>query len=129
MLNMTTDKAIPAKPERRKFMRHNEGTLQLCLRRKGLMHSFNKREPVEWLNFNEFGLAFSCATHFDINETILIDLKTPFSTLHDVVAIIHNARKKAGEYRYGVQFYFGANSYMSSSEIREKLSAIEQLLI
>ena len=125
---MTTDKAIPARPERRKYIRHNEGTLQLCIRRKGLLRSLSKREPAEWLNFNEFGLAFSCDTHFEISETILIDLKTPTSTLHDIVAIIHNARKQAGKCRYGVQFYFGANSYMRSAEVREKLLAIEQLL-
>jgi len=128
MLNMTTDKAMPTKLDRRKYMRHNEGTLQLCIRRKGLLHSFSKREPAEWMNFNEYGLAFSCGTPFDINETILIDLKTPTTTLHDIVAIIHNARKQAGKYRYGVQFYFGANSYMRSTEVRNDLLAIEELL-
>lgn len=128
MLNMNTDKAIPVRPERRKYMRHNEGTLQLCIRRKGLLSSFSKKESAEWLNFNEFGLAFSCDTHFEVNETILINLKTPSTNLHDIVAIIHNARKQAGKYRYGVQFYFGANSYMRSSEVRENLLAIKELL-
>lgn len=128
MLNMTIDKNMQSILDRRKYMRHNEGVLELCIRRKGLLHSFSKRESVEWLNFNEFGLAFSCDTHFDINETILIDFKTPPNCLHDIVAIIHNARRQAGKFRYGVQFYFGANSYMRSTEVREKLLAIEESL-
>lgn len=128
MPNMIINKAIPAKPDRRKYLRHNEGTLQLCIRRKGVLHAFSKRTPAEWLNFNEFGLAFSCDTHFEINEKILIDLKTPTMTLHDVVAIVHHARRQAGKYRYGIQFYFGANSYMSSTETREKLLAIRDEL-
>lgn len=128
MQKMTTDKAIPAKAERRKYMRQNSGILKLCIRRKGLLRALSKGEAGEWLNFNEFGLAFSCQTHFQINETILLDLKTPSITLHDIVAIIHNARKQAGKLRYGVQFYFGANSYMRSTEVKAQLLQIEQEL-
>lgn len=129
MLKITTEKNIPTRPDRRKYMRHNVDALQLSIRRKGLLHSFSRIESVEWLNFNEFGLAFSCDTHFDISETILIDFKTPPNCLHDIVSIIHNARKQGGKFRYGVQFYFGANSYMRSSEVRKKLLAIENMLI
>lgn len=128
MPNMTIDKAIQAKPERRKYMRHNDGVLQLCIRRKGLLRSFAKGEPAEWLNYNEFGLAFSCDTRFEINETIIIDIKTADITLNDMVAVIHNARRQTGSFRYGVQFYFGANSYMRSTEVRDKLLEIEREL-
>ena len=128
MPNMTTDKAIQNKPERRKYMRHNGGILQLCLRRKGLLRSFTKGESAEWLNFNEFGMAFSCRSRFEINEAIIMDIKTPNIALHDVIAVIHNARRQAGIFRYGVQFYYGANSYMRSTEVKEKLLAIEQEL-
>lgn len=128
MLKMSTDKTIPAKPERRKYLRQNAGSLKLCIRRKGLLRSFTKGEPVEWLNFNEHGLAFSSESHFEINETVLLDLKTPCTTLHDIVAVVHNARKQAGKFRYGVQFYFGANSYMRSAEVRADLLEIEEEL-
>ncbi len=126
MPDMTINKAIPNKPERRKYMRHNGGVLKLCIRRKGLLRSFTKGEPAEWLNFNEFGLAFSCQCRFDINETVILDIKSPTITLNDIVAVIHNARRQAGSFRYGVQFYFGANSYMRSDEVRKKLLAIEK---
>lgn len=126
---MTNDKNMQSKFNRRKYMRHNEGELQFCVHRKGLMYSFNKRHTVEWLNFNEYGLAFSCDIHFDINETILVDFKTSPNRLSDIVAIIHNARRQADKFRYGAQFYFGANSYMRSSEVRKKLLAIEESLI
>ena len=120
---------MPTKLDRRKYMRHNEGALQLCVRRKGLLHRFSKGQSVECQNFNEFGLALSCDTLFDINETILIDFKTPLHCLHDIVAIVHHARRQAGKFRYGVQFYFGANSYMRSTEVRAKLLAIEESMI
>ncbi|MEZ5525234.1 MAG: hypothetical protein R3E62_09805 [Pseudomonadales bacterium] len=125
---MTQEKSIPAKPERRKYLRQNAGTLKLCIRRKGLLRSFTKGEPAEWLNFNGHGLAFACKNHFEINETLLLDLKTPKTTLHDIVAVVHNARKQAGKFRYGVQFYFGANSYMRSAEVRKFLQQIEEEL-
>lgn len=128
MLKMSTDNVIPARPDRRKYLRQNAGTLKLCIRRKGLLRSFTKGEPVEWLNFNVHGLAFSCHSHFEINETVLLDIKTPSTTLHDIVAVIHNARKQAGKFRYGVQFYFGANSYMRSAEVRAHLLQIENEL-
>ena len=125
MPDMNTIKSNLNRPERRKYMRHNGGILQLCIRRKGLLHSFGKGEHAEWLNFNEFGMAFSCETRFQINETIIIDIKTPNTTANDIVAVIHNARRQAGLCRYGVQFYFGANSYMRSTEIKDKLLRIE----
>ena len=99
--------------------------VQLCIRHKGLLRSFNKGVPAELLNFNEFGLVFSCQTRFEINENILIDIKTPGATLDDLVAVVHNARKQAGKFRYGAQFYFGTNSYMRSAEVREHLLQIE----
>ena len=128
MLKMSNDKAIPASPECRKYIRQNADTLQLCIRRKGLLHSFSKREPVQWLNLNTHGFAFSSHSHFAINEIILVDFKCASTTLHDIVAVIHNARKQAGEFRYGAQFYFGANSYMRSAEVRAQLEQIEQEL-
>lgn len=125
---MATEKNISDNPERRKYVRHNEGLLKLSIRRKGLFRSFTKGETAEWLNFNEFGLAFSCNCRFEINETIILDIKTPTTTLHDIVAVIHNARRQAGKFRYGVQFYCGANSYMQSDEVRKKLLAIKKEL-
>ena len=57
-----------------------------------------------------------------------MDIKTPTTTINDVVAVVHNARRQAGLFRYGVQFYFGANSYMRCEEVKKSLLAIEKEL-
>jgi len=114
--------------ERRKYVRYNEGAMHVWIKRRGLLREFIKGEAAEWFNFNQHGMAFSCSTHLNINEELLIDLKVGNLAVHSLVAVIHNARRQAGKYRYGVQFCFGANSHMQSHEIKELLCSVEQLL-
>lgn len=114
--------------ERRKYVRFNEGVMRVWIRRRGLLREFIKGEPAEWLNFNQFGLAFASKQQFEINDEIIIDIKTTTTTVSDLVAVIHNARRQAGKFRYGVQFYFGANSHMQSTEVRDLLDTIEEFL-
>ena len=111
--------------DRRKYVRFNVGALQLQCRRRGLLNQLTKPESVDWLNFNQFGFAFSSAQRFEINEKIIVSIKAQTCTLKDLVAVIHNARRQGGVFRYGAQFYFGANSYMKSPDIIEALAQIE----
>ena len=114
--------------ERRKYVRYNEGAMQVWVKRRSLLREFIKGEAVEWLNFNQHGMAFASNIHLNIHEEVLINLKIGNFSIHALVAVIHNARRQAGKYRYGVQFSFGANSHMKSHEIKELLCAVEQLL-
>ena len=114
--------------ERRKFIRLNEGKLQVCVKRCTLLDEFGKGEDVQWLNFNQFGIAFVSDVHYSINEKISLCLKTDSLKASNIVGVIHNARRHAGAYRYGVQFYFGANAYMRSSEAKALLTDLESLL-
>lgn len=115
--------------ERRKYVRYNEGVMDVWIKRRSLLREFIKGEPAEWFNFNQYGMAFSSNVHLNIHEEILMDIKVAHLSVHSLVAVIHNARRQAGKYRYGVQFYFGANSHMQSHEIKELLCQIEQLLV
>lgn len=119
---------VPKVNERRKYVRYNEVFMDVLVKRNSIVHELIKGEHVDWLNFNRYGLAFACNRRFNINEKILIDLKTSMLCLTNLVAVIHNARRQNNKFRYGVQFYFGANSYMSSVEIQEMLDVIEQAL-
>lgn len=118
----------PKLGERRKYVRFNEMLMNVLVKRNSIVHELIKGEQVEWLNFNRYGLAFACERHFNINEKILIDIKISALSITNLVAVIHNARRQNNKFRYGVQFYFGANSYMSSVEIQEMLDLIEQSL-
>lgn len=114
--------------ERRKYVRFNEGVMDVWIRRRGLLREFIKGEPVQWFNFNRYGMAFAGMAHLNIHEEILIDVKIGNLVASDLVAVVHNARRQAGKYRYGVQFYFGANSHMQSEEVKELLASFEQML-
>jgi len=99
--------------------------MKVCAKRRGLIREIRRGEKVEWLNFNRFGIAFSCLTRLDIQEKIILDIHTSQCKLKGLVAVVHNARRTSGKYRYGVQFCFGANSYMGSADIREALATLE----
>mgnify|MGYP002713173294 CR=1 FL=1 len=114
--------------ERRKYVRFNEGAMNVWIRRRRFLKEFIKGEPVNWINFNQYGMAFSSTTHLDVHEEILVNVKTTDISLTNLVAVVHNARRQAGTNRYGVQFYFGANSHMQCYETRELLALIEQRL-
>lgn len=128
MRQQTNIQPIASCKERRKYVRFNEGMMRVWIRRRGLLREFIKGEPAQWLNFNQFGLAFASKRQFEINDELIIDIKTATVTVTDLVAVIHNARRQAGKFRYGVQFYFGANSHMQSNEVKELLDSIEELL-
>jgi len=117
-----------ARNERRKFVRLNEGSMQVNVKRCGLLDEFGKGEDVEWLNYNQFGIAFVSKNHFNINEKLTLTLKTDTIKAPNLIGVVHNARRQAGKYRYGVQFYFGANAYMKSAEVKELLAALEDTL-
>ena len=119
---------VPKMPERRKYIRFNEVVMNVFVKRNSIVHELIKGEPVEWLNFNRYGLAFACHRRFNINEKVLVDLKTKTLCVNNLVAVIHNARRQNKQFRYGVQFYFGANSYMNSAEMQDMLDTLEQTL-
>jgi len=102
--------------------------MHIHVKRNSIVHELIKGEQVEWMNFNRYGLAFSCERKFNVNEKILIDIRTSVLSITNLVAIIHNARRQNNQFRYGVQFYFGANSYMNSVEMQDMLDAIEHFL-
>jgi len=114
--------------ERRKYMRFNQGAMSVWIRHRSFLKEFVRGEPVDWINFNQYGLAFSSTTHLAIHEEILVNIKASGIALNNLVAVVHNARRQAGVYRYGVQFYFGANSHMQCCETRELLALVEQQL-
>jgi hypothetical protein len=118
----------PANIERRKYVRFSKVDMRIHVKRNSIVHELIKGERVDWLNFSRYGLAFACQRKFNVNEKILIDIKTSAHRITNLVAVIHNARRQNNLFRYGVQFYFGANSYMSSAEIQDVLDAIEQSL-
>ncbi len=114
--------------EQRKYRCFNLDGMHIRVKHKGMLREFVKGVAVEWLNFNRCGLSFMSNRHFEIHERIVIDITTSNCAVRQLVAIIHNARKQAGIFRYGAQFYFGANSHMQTREIIEALQTIEQSL-
>ena len=49
--------------------------MKVCAKRRGLIREIRRGEKVEWLNFNRFGIAFSCLTRLDIQEKIILDIQ------------------------------------------------------
>ncbi len=111
--------------DQRKYVRYNDGAMCICFKRQRFLHELRKAIEVDWINFNQYGFCFSTIIRLDMCEQIIVNIKTPATCLKGLVAVIHNARRQGGKYRYGAQFYYGANSYMQSPDVQDALARIE----
>ncbi len=125
---------IDRRDSRRKNVRYAHGNLFVTVKRHGFMNRFLKPQIVNWMDFNQFGMAFISDHKYNAGSELLIELSIDDlddinkESVSEVIGIVTNVRRDAGNYRYGVKFDFGANEYMKSDAVRQSLMSIEHLL-
>ncbi len=135
MSDVETGALIDRQRSRRKAVRYIHGNLFVTVKRNGFMGIFQKPYIVNWMDFNQFGMAFVSEHKFAIGTELLIELTiddvedTNKESISDIIGIVMNTRQEhSGGYRYGVKFDFNANEYMKSDGVKQSLIAIEFLL-
>lgn len=118
---------------RRKSIRYTQGNLFVMVKRQGFIGVFRKPHVVNWMDFNQLGMAFVSEYKYNIDNELLLELTindvNNKESLSEVVGRVVNAtREPTGNFRYGIKFDFNANEFMKSDEVKRSLSNIELLL-
>lgn len=128
MSSIGTETLIDRQNSRRKAVRYAHGNLFVTVKRHGFMNMFKKPHIVNWMDFNQYGMAFVSDHRYKMGCELLIELSIDDlnkKSLSEVVGIVTNTSKDAGNYRCGVKFNFDANEYMKSDVIKQSLKSIE----
>lgn len=113
---------------RRKRPRHGVGSLQVWIRRPGLMGLYESRIELSPVDFTHTGMAFRCKQLLKPGDAIILDLKKDHHKLTDMVAIVRYATRMANHTRVGVEFDFSANERMRELQTDDVLKTMESLL-
>lgn len=128
MSNSGTETLIDRPNSRRKAVRCAHGNLFVTVKRHGFMNLFQKPHIVNWMDFNQYGMAFVSDHRYKSGSELLIELSIDDlnkKSLSEVVGIVTNIIKDADNYRCGVKFNFDANEYMKSDSVKQSLKNIE----
>ncbi len=117
---------------RRKGFRYSHGNLSVVVKHQGLLGIFRKLHVVDWMDFNQFGMAFLSKHKYNPGDKLTIKLSInneKKESISGIAGIVRNIRKEySGNYRCGIEFDFDNNKNMNPVKIRRSLINIELLL-
>lgn len=128
MSNIETETFTDRQNSRRKAVRYAHGNLFVTVKRQGLIKIFQRPHIVNWMDFNQHGMAFVSDHRYKTGCELLIELSIDDSnkkSLSEVVGVVTNIKEDAGNYRCGIKFNFDANDYMKSDVVKQSLQSIE----
>ncbi|MEK7853089.1 MAG: hypothetical protein AAB243_04755 [Planctomycetota bacterium] len=128
MPNIETESLIDRENSRRKSIRYAHGNMFVTVRRHSFIKMFQKPYIVNWMDFNQHGMAFVSDHRYKTGCELLIELSIDDSnkkSLSEVVGVVTNTKEEAGNYRCGIKFNFDANDYMKSDVVKQSLQSIE----
>ena len=129
--NIGTESLIDKENSRRKSVRYAHGNMFVTVRRHSFIKVFQKPHIVNWMDFNQHGMAFVSDHRYKTGSELLIELSIDDSnkkSLSGIVGVVTNIKEDAGNYRCGIKFNFDANDYMKSDVVRQSLQSIEYWL-
>ena len=115
--NIGTESLIDKENSRRKSVRYAHGNMFVTVRRHSFIKVFQKPHIVNWMDFNQHGMAFVSDHRYKTGSELLIELSIDDSnkkSLSGIVGVVTNIKEDAGNYRCGIKFNFDANDYMKS---------------
>lgn len=126
--NIETESLIDRESSRRTSTRYAHGNMFVTVKRHSFIKIFQKPQIVNWMDFNQNGMAFVSDHRYKTGCELLIELSIDDSnkkSLSGIVGVVTNTKEEAGNYRSGIKFKFDANDYMKSDVVKQSLQSIE----
>lgn len=116
------------KNNRRKLARYGVASLRASLHRTRLLGFVTDTIDVSPIDFNATGMAFRHSQLLSPGQPVVFELVKDQHRAVLVEGIVRDTTRMENHYRCGVEFDFDANDHMRSSEIKDTLKTIEELL-
>lgn len=114
--------------ERRQHVRYSAGSMSVNVSYEDKSTGIKSIERVKAIDFNNMGLSMETNLVFNVGERMLIDISNRNERLSGIVGIVCYVEEQNDNFRYGVQFDFGANEFMCSEEVESALEGIQHMM-
>ena len=114
--------------ERRQHIRYSASSMSVNVVYEDKTTGVKRIERVKALDFNTMGLSIETNLLFNVGETICMEIANRNERLSDIVGIVCYLEEQIDNFRYGIQFDFGANSFMCSDEVEGALNNIQHMM-
>ena len=85
-------------------------------------------EKVKAIDFNTMGISIETNLEYNVGENVEMDISHRHERLFNVIGIVCYVEELNNNYRYGIQFDFGANEFMCSEQVETTLENIQHMM-
>jgi hypothetical protein len=114
--------------ERRQHIRYSAGSMSVNVSYEDKTTGVKSIERVKAVDFNNMGLSIETNLVFNVGETISMEIANRNERLSGVVGIVCYMEEQPDNFRYGIQFDYGANPFMCSDEVESTLENIQHMM-
>ena len=85
--------------ERRRNLRYRHGNLSVRVKRTGIRGRLSKPHVVDWMDYNQKGIAFESTEKYSLAGTLLLDLSISDEkeiSVSNIMAYVRNIDKRSG---------------------------------
>lgn len=114
--------------ERRQNARYGAGSMSVNISYEDKTTGVKSMERVKAVDYNNMGLSIETNLAFNVGENVLMDISHHSERLAGVAGIVCYVEDQVDNFRYGIQFDFGANEFMCSEEVETTLENIQRMM-
>ena len=114
--------------ERRQNARYNAKTMSINMTYMDKSTGVSSVEKVKAIDFNTMGISIETNLEFNVGENVKMDISHRNERLYNVIGIVCYVEELNNNFRYGIQFDFGANEFMCSEQVETALENIQHMM-
>ena len=114
--------------ERRQNARYNATTMSINISYMDKSTGVSSVEKVKAIDFNTMGISIETNLEYNVGENVEMDISHRHERLFNVIGIVCYVEELNNNYRYGIQFDFGANEFMCSEQVETTLENIQHMM-